>query len=157
MPLIVNSYYHTGFVVKDLNWTTTFLKKILGFELLDISPRDPENQEFVTGVKGIQVIIAYMKCGDQLFEISQYSGDIELYHHTPRMVDIGHYHLCLMVDDVPAAVKSCLDYDSRITTLSPDPLVVDSGPNRGNMVIMIVLPDGMMIEFTNTRKNEQEG
>ena len=147
----VTNYYHTGIVVADVDWTVGFLEDILGFELLDKSSREPENQEFVTGVKGIEVMIAYMKIGDQLFEISQYGGSAPLEHHRPRMVDVGHYHLCLMVDDVDLAVEKCLAYDDRIRTLSPTPLVVDSGPNKGNKVIIVVLPDGMMIEFTNTR------
>ena len=147
----VKKYYHTGIVVADVDWTVTFLSDILGFELLDKSSREPGNQEFVTGVTGIEVVIAYMRIHDQLFEISQYGGRAELNHHRPRMVDVGHYHLCLMVDDVDLAVERCLAYDDRITTLSPTPLVVDSGPNKGNKVIVVVLPDGMMIEFTNTR------
>jgi len=57
-----------------------------------------------------------------------------------------------MVDDVESAVEACKAYHKEIRTLSPVPLVVDSGPNKGNQVIMVVLPDGMMIEFTNTRK-----
>lgn len=150
--IAVKKYYHTGIVVADLDWTVAFLRDVLGFQVLDISPREPKNQEFVTGVEGIEVLIAYMKIDDQLFELCQYGGEADLVHHRPRMVDIGHYHLCLMVDDVPAAVSACVAYDARITTLSPEPLVVDSGPNRGNMVIVVRLPDGMMIEFTNTRK-----
>lgn len=148
----VNKYYHTGIVVADVDWTVKFLSDILGFEFLDKSSREPKNQEFVTGVTGIEVVIAYMRIHDQLFEISQYGGSAEFEHHRPRMVDVGHYHLCLMVDDVEMAVRKCLAYDDRITTLSPAPLVVDSGPNKGNKVIVVVLPDGMMIEFTNTRK-----
>ena len=147
----VKKYYHTGIVVADVDWTVKFLRDTLGFEFLDKSSREPKNQEFVTGVTGIEVVIAYMTIHDQLFEISQYGGRAELEHFRPRMVDVGHYHLCLMVDDVDLAVEKCLAYDDRIRTLSPTPLVVDSGPNKGNKVIIVVLPDGMMIEFTNTR------
>ncbi len=150
-PIDVKKYYHTGIVVADVDWTVAFLQDVLGFEFLDKSPRDPKNQEFVTGVQGIEVMIAYMKLQDQLFEISQYGGNAGPQHYRPRMVDVGHYHLCLMVDDVDLAVSRCRAYDERIATLSPSPLVVDSGPNKGNKVIVVVLPDGMMIEFTNTR------
>ena len=148
----VIGYYHTGVCVADVDWTVGFFQNVLGFEFLDKSPRDPENQAFVTGVKDIEVSIAYMKCRDQLFEFMEYGGTAKLSHYRPRMVDAGHFHFCLMVDDVDAAVESCKSYDDRITTLSPTPLVVDSGPNKGNKVILVVLPDGMMIEFTNARK-----
>ena len=148
----VQKYYHTGIVVADVDWTVSFLGDVLGFELLDKSARDPKNQEFVTGVMGIEVMIAYMQICGQLFEISQYGGSTPLEHPRPRMVDVGRYHLCILVDGVDLAVEKCLAYDHRIRTLSPTPLVVDSGPNKGNKVIVVVLPDGMMIEFTNTRK-----
>ena len=148
----IHKFYHIGICVADLDWTVAFLRNVLGFELINKSPRDPKNQAFVTGVEDIEVEIAYMKFQDQLFEISQYGGKAERHHCRPRMVDTGHYHFCLMVDDVEAAVKACTAYHKEIKTLSPVPLVVDSGPNKGNQVIMVVLPDGMMIEFTNTRE-----
>lgn len=104
--VVAAKYYHTGIVVADLDSTTAFLRDDLGFELLGVSPREPKNQEFVTGVDGIEVTTAYMRIHNQLFEISQYGGKAELNHYKPRMVDVGHYHLCLMVDDVSGAVKN---------------------------------------------------
>ena len=147
----VSKCYHIGICVKNLGWTVSFFRDVLGCKLLEQSPRDPENQAFVTGVKDIEVTIAYMDCHSQLIEFMEYGGTAELDHYRPRMVDGGHFHFCMMVDNVDAAVKACLAYDPEISTLSPSPLVVDSGPNKGNTVILVVLPDGMMIEFTNNR------
>ena len=69
------------------------------------------------------------------------------------MVDQGHFHLSFVVDDVEAVVAACKKYDRRIRTLSPDVMVVDQGPNKGNKIQFVVLPDGVHIEFT-TRVNE---
>lgn len=96
-----------------------FYKRYLVLNVLDKSPRDPKNQAFVTGVPDIEVTIAYMKFQNQLFEFMQYGGKAQLQHYKPRMVDAGHFHFCLMVDDVEAAVEACKAYDTRITTLSP--------------------------------------
>jgi hypothetical protein len=49
----------------------------------------------------------------------EYGGTAELEHYRPRMVDGGHFHFCMMVDNVNAAVEACLAYDPEISTLSP--------------------------------------
>ncbi|MEI7673669.1 MAG: glyoxalase/bleomycin resistance/dioxygenase family protein, partial [Deltaproteobacteria bacterium] len=67
--------------------------------------------------------------------------------------DMGHFHVSFVVDDVDAVVAACIKYDDRIRTLSPRPLFVDQGPNKGNQIQFVVLPDGVHLEFT-TRVNE---
>jgi catechol 2,3-dioxygenase-like lactoylglutathione lyase family enzyme len=145
--------FHTGFCVGDLDWTIGFFQKVLGFTLLDKAPRDPRNQSFVTGVPGAQVMIAYMDGAGHPLELQEYSGPEDRQKHRPRMVDVGHFHLSYVVDDVDAVVAACRRYDDRIRTLSPRPLEVDQGPNKGNKIQFVVLPDGIHIEFT-TRVNE---
>jgi catechol 2,3-dioxygenase-like lactoylglutathione lyase family enzyme len=118
--------FHTGFCVGDLDWTIGFFQQVLGFTLIDKAPRDSRNQSFVTGVPGAQVMIAYMD---------------------------GAGHSLDVVDDVDEVVAACRRYDDRIRTLSPRPLEVDQGPNKGNKIQFVVLPDGVHIEFT-TRVND---
>jgi hypothetical protein len=68
------------------------------------------------------------------------------------MVDMGHFHLSYVVDDVDAVVAACKKYDNRIRAVSLNPLEVDQGPNKGNKIQFVVLPDGVHLEFT-TRVN----
>jgi catechol 2,3-dioxygenase-like lactoylglutathione lyase family enzyme len=145
--------FHTGLCVGDLDWTIGFFQKVLGATLLDKAPRDPKNQSFITGVDGAQVTIAYVDCGGHSLELMEYSGPESRTAYTPRMVDMGHFHLSYVVDDVDAAVAAAKAYDSRITALSPHPMEVDQGPNKGNKIQFVVLPDGVHIEFT-TRVND---
>jgi catechol 2,3-dioxygenase-like lactoylglutathione lyase family enzyme len=145
--------FHTGFCVGDLDWTIGFFQNVLGFTLIDKAPRDPRNQSFVSGVPGAHVMIAYMDCAGHSLELQEYSGPADRQGYRPRMVDIGHFHLSYVVDDVEAVVAACKKYDPRIRTLSPQPLEVDQGPNRGNKIQFVVLPDGVHLEFT-TRINE---
>lgn len=145
--------FHTGVCVADLDWTAAFLTEVLGYELIDRAPRDPRNQSFITGVPGAKVEIAYVQGHGHGLELLCYSGPDDRSHYKPRMVDVGHFHLCLVVDNVEAAVAASRRFDARITTLSPTPMEVDQGPNKGNKIQFIVLPDGMMIEFT-TRVND---
>jgi catechol 2,3-dioxygenase-like lactoylglutathione lyase family enzyme len=145
--------FHTGFCVGDLDWSIGFFQQVLGFTVIDKAPRDTKNQSFVTGVSGAQVMIAYMEGAGHSLELQDYSGPADRQVYRPRMVDMGHFHLSYVVDDVDAVVAACKKYDSRIQTLSPNPMEVDQGPNKGNKIQFVVLPDGMHIEFT-TRVGE---
>ena len=144
MSYTIKRTFHTGFCVGDLDWTIGFFQQVLGFKLVNKAPRDPRNQSFLTGVPVAQVMVAYMDCAGHSLELQDYR---------PRMVDVGHFHLSYVVDDVAAVVSACKKYDARIRTLSPDLMVVDQGPNKGNKIQFVVLPDGVHIEFT-TRANE---
>ena len=138
---------HMGMVVGDLEWTVPFFRDVFGFELIDTSPRDVGNQSFITGVQGARAVISYMQSPGLLLEVVQYSDPPHRRHHRPEMVEVGHYHICLLVDDVAAAIEACKAYDDRISFLSPNPMTVDSGPNKGNKVIVMRMPDGVMLEL----------
>ena len=144
--------FHTGLCVGNLDWSIDFFQQVLGFKLVDKAPRDTRNQSFITGVEGAQVMIAYMDCAGHSLELMEYSGPDDRQHYRPRMVDMGHFHLSYVVDDVDAVVAACRAYDSRIRTLSPTPMEVDQGPNKGNKIQFVMLPDGLHVEFT-TRLN----
>lgn len=143
--------FHTGLCVEDLDWSIGFFRDVLGFELLDKAPRDSRNQSFITGVSGADVIIAYMDCPGHSLELMQYTGPVGKESFYPRMVDVGHFHLSYVVDNVEEIVTACLEYDPRIRTLAPKPMEVDRGPNRGNKIQFVVLPDGVHIEFTTQK------
>jgi catechol 2,3-dioxygenase-like lactoylglutathione lyase family enzyme len=138
---------HMGMVVGDLDWTVPFFRDVFGFELIDQSPRDIKNQSFITGVAGAEATIAYMQSPGLLLEIVQYSNPPGLNHYRPEMVEVGHFHICLLVDDISVAIETCLSYDKRINFLSPSPMEVDKGPNKGNKVIVMRMPDGVMVEL----------
>jgi catechol 2,3-dioxygenase-like lactoylglutathione lyase family enzyme len=138
---------HMGMVVGNLQWTVPFFQDVFGFELIDTSPRDVKKQSFITGIEGAQAVISYMQSPGLLLEIVQYSNPTGRIHHRPKMVEVGHYHICLLVDDIAGAIETCKTYDERISFLSPSPMEVDSGPNKGNKVIVMCLPDGVMLEL----------
>lgn len=146
---------HMGMVVGKLSWSVPFFQEVFGFELIDQSPRDVKNQSFITGVEGAEATIAYMQSPGLLLEIVEYSNPEGRTHHRPRMVEVGHFHICLHVDDVAAAIETCREYDPQITFLSAEPMEVDKGPNAGNKVIVMRMPDGVMLELISHPKREQ--
>ena len=137
---------HMGMVVADRAWTVAFFQDVFGFKHIDTSPREVKNQSFITGIQGAQATISYMQSPGLLLEIVEYSNPPGRRHHRPEMVEVGHYHFCLLVDNVDAAIQACRAYDERIRFLSPAPMEVDKGPNKGNKVIVMRLPDGVMVE-----------
>lgn len=149
----VRRTFHTGICVADLDWSVAFFTKVLGYKLINRAPRDPRNQSFISGVEGAKVEIAYISGHGHGLELLCHSGPEDRVHYRPRMVDVGHFHICLVVDDVEAAVAACQAFDERITPLSPVPKLVDQGPNKGNSIQFITLPDGVILEFT-TRVND---
>lgn len=146
--------FHTGICVADLDFTVGFLCDVLGYELINRAPRDPKNTAFITNVPGADVEIAYVAGPGHNLELLCYGGPADRKAYRPRMVDSGHFHIALVVDDIEAAIADSLAYDERITTLSPTFMEVDQGPNAGNRIIFIVLPDGMMIEFTTQKQSQ---
>ena len=149
----VKRAFHTGICVSDIDWTIMFFEQVLGFKLIDKGPRDTKNESFISGVPGAQVMMAYMDCMGSSLELMEFCGPDDREIYRPRMVDVGHFHIAYVVDDVDAAVAACRAFDSRVTPLSPHPMEVDQGPNKGNRIQFVVLPDGLHIEFT-TRVNE---
>lgn len=140
--------FHTGICVADLDWSVSFFTQVLGYELANRAPRDRRNTAFISGVEGADVEIAYISGHGHGLELLAYSGPEGRAHYRARMVDVGHFHLCLVVDDVDDVVAACRSFDDNITTLSPAPMVVDQGPNKGNSIQFIALPDGVILEFT---------
>lgn len=138
---------HMGMVVGDREWTVKFFKDIWGFEHIDTSPRDIKNQSYVTGVEGAEATISYMQSPGLQLEIAEYANPPGRQHHRAEMTEVGHFHICLLVDDIEAAVAACRAYDERISFLSPAPMTVDKGPNKGNKIIVLRMPDGVMLEL----------
>ena len=126
MSYAIKRTFHTGFCVGDLDWSIGFFQQVLGFKLVDKAPRDPRNQSFVSGVPGVQVMIAYMDCAGHSLELQDYRGSADRQEYRPRMVDLGHFHVSFVVDDVDAVVAACKSYDAH-----PDPVAASPGGGPG--------------------------
>ncbi len=143
---------HMGMVVGDLKWTVPFFQEVFGFEYIDTSPRDVKNQSFITGQEGAEATICYMQTPGLLLEIVQYRNPPGRTHHRPEMTEVGHFHFCLLVDNMTAVIEACKAFDQRIEFLSASPMEVDKGPNKGNKVIVMRMPDGVMLELISHPK-----
>ena len=52
---------HTSFTVSNLDRTVAFFRDALGFDVTSKAPRNPSLIERITGVEGVEVMIAYVR------------------------------------------------------------------------------------------------
>jgi catechol 2,3-dioxygenase-like lactoylglutathione lyase family enzyme len=137
---------HTGITVQDLDYSIKFFTEVLGYVLIgERAPRGLANQEKVTGVKGCNVEIAYVKGGGHAIELLQYNGPEDRQVYKPRCVDVGHWHLSINIEDIDIATEEALKFGC---TKVGGQITVDGGPNKGNKIQYIAAKDGMIVEMT---------
>jgi catechol 2,3-dioxygenase-like lactoylglutathione lyase family enzyme len=144
----VLSTNHTSFTVSDLDRTVAFFTEALGFELLSRAPRDPGAIEKIAGVKGGDVIIAYIQGPGHRLELIEYVGPDDRGSVYPRPCDVGFAHVAYDVDDIEAAVAAASRHDVRVIQ---DIHTIDAGPNTGRRVVYLRDPDGITVEFIESR------
>ncbi|WP_321797506.1 VOC family protein [Caballeronia sp. J97] len=145
---LVKSVNHTSFTVTDLDRTIGFLCDGLGFELLDKSPRDPAGIEKVVGIKGADMIIAFVQAPGHRIELIQYQGPADRKVVVVRPCDTGFAHLALDVNDIDATINVAAKY--QVKPINP-PVEVSHGPNAGLYCAYMRDPDGVTFEVIGPR------
>ncbi len=140
---------HTSFTVSDLDWSLSFFRDILGFEVTSKAPRDPRAIQHITGVEDAEVMIAYVRAPGHSVELIQYLRPDRRAGPHPRPCDAGFAHLAFDVDNIEAAVTAAEDYGVRPIAAT---YVTDAGPNAGAKVVYLRDPDGITIEFIQKPK-----
>jgi len=140
---------HTSFTVSDLDWSLSFFRDILGFEVTSKAPRDPRAIQHITGVEEAEVLIAYVRAPGHSVELIQYLRPDRRAKPQSRPCDVGFAHLAFDVDNVDAAVIAAEEYGVRPIAA---PYVTDAGPNAGGKVVYLRDPDGITIELIQKPK-----
>lgn len=144
----VLSTNHTSFTVSDLDRTVGFFTEALGFELLSKAPRDPGAIQKITGVEGGEVVIAYIQGPGHRLELIEYTAPDDRSSVYPRPCDVGFAHVAYDVDDIEAAVAAAGRHDVQVIQ---DIHRIDAGPNTGRRVVYLRDPDGITVEFIESR------
>ena len=140
---------HTSFTVSDLEWSLSFFRDILGFEVTSKAPRDPRAIQHITGVEEAEVLIAYVRAPGHSVELIQYLRPDRRAKPQSRPCDVGFAHLAFDVDNVDAAVIAAEEYGVRPIAV---PYVTNAGPNAGGKVVYLRDPDGITIELIQKPK-----
>jgi catechol 2,3-dioxygenase-like lactoylglutathione lyase family enzyme len=141
-PLL--STNHTSFTVRSLDETLPFFTEVLGFKVTSRDTRDPEVIEAITGVRGAEVEIAYLRTRDHILEMIEYKSPATRVEHILRPCDVGFAHIAFNVSDVKEVIERAADFD--VHPISPPVVNTRGGPNQGALVAYLRMADGVTVE-----------
>ena len=143
----LSAIHHLGMTVQNIERSIEFYRDLLGMEL--IGRRPSVTADYVseqTGYENVELNVASFRVGPgspQTLEVVQYMN------HTGDPTDAatnrpGNTHLCVLVDDLRAAVSQLQTQGVRFKS---DPVEITAGPNKGGLVIYFFDPDGYPLEM----------
>ena len=141
----VESMYHVGFTVSDIERSIEFYRDLLGMSLYRRQQGTAEYLSRVTGFPGVRLEIALLKSGDggALLELLQY-----ITHPAPptdrETNRPGNGHVCFKVSDIQAA---CEELRQRGVRLISDPVKITAGVHEGAYAVYLRDPDGFTVEL----------
>lgn len=148
MTFKVTGFNHTAFTVGDLDAVLPFFVDGLGFRQISRGPRDGELLSAMTGIRGVELEIAYVEGPGHWVELIQYKAPSDRTTVRPRHCDAGAAHLALDVDDIDAAVAMA----ERYGFTSPGRMITSkAGPSTGRRVIYVRNAEGLTIEFMEAK------
>lgn len=141
----VLSTNHVGLVVEDLDRFLVIMTELFDYTVLDRGPRDIAIQSKVTGHPDANAEIAYISGGGFTLEVICYAQTAGTARYQPKVVDIGHWHLSINIEDIEKTRKDAARYGLReMGSL----ITVTAGPNKGNKILYLGTPEGIVIELT---------
>ena len=105
----ISATNHTSFTVSDLDRSLAYFCDVLGFGLLNRSPRDPAFIELVVAIPGADIEVAYVQAPGHRLELIQYRGPDGRRRVESRPCDAGFAHVAFDVDDIDAVIAASKD------------------------------------------------
>jgi hypothetical protein len=142
----INSFYHYGYSVVDLEKTIEIFKNELG--LSKISKREiflPYVSELV-GKSGARAKIAFVELPDGKFvEILEWENS-QNRNQKIEICDVGAQHICLNVTNINFWWNKIKD-SNNLEMVSTSIVEVETGPNAGARVFFARIFENLFIEF----------
>jgi catechol 2,3-dioxygenase-like lactoylglutathione lyase family enzyme len=142
----VESVYHVGFTVSDIERSIEFYRDGLGMSLYRRQQGTAPYLAAITGFEGVRIEIALLKASDggMMLELLQY-----LSHPAPPTERAtnrpGNAHLCFKVTDIHAA---CAELRQRgVRLISEAPVEITAGFHKGAYGVYLRDPDGFTVEL----------
>jgi catechol 2,3-dioxygenase-like lactoylglutathione lyase family enzyme len=148
----VQGAHHTSFTVPQLEKSVEFFRDALGLELLFIREVTAAYFGRIVGHPGCEVKAALLRIpgSNHHVELFQYlepappgSGDT-LGAQGLRPWDVGSSHLAFLINDLPDLYTQLQTKGARFLS---EPVLIDSGPNRGAYAVYLRDPNGILIEL----------
>jgi len=137
--------HHTGLTVSDLERSLHFWRDAMGMEELFQQEKEGGYLEAIVREPGAHVRMAHLAFGGEgprieLFQYLAPSGG----QHLSRPADQGFVHVCVACEDLDERMKRLVAAGG---TPFSEPVVIDTGVNRGGRGVYLRDPDGHVVEL----------
>ena len=137
------SINHTSFTVSDALAIAGWYCETLDFTILSDETRPQDYSEKVTGIKGADLRIVYIRGGEYNIELVEYVGAPGVKIDTATN-NVGSAHIAYNVNDLNGMYESLAPKGVKFVS---EPVPVTQGPNTGGFVVYLEDPDGNTLEL----------
>jgi len=150
MPTIQRPH-HTGIQVADLDRSVTFYRDILSFELVFQWNPQADYIRTIVGYPGadIHAAILRMPGSDYFLEILEYRN-VEKTPVDTRTANPGTAHIAFFTDDCDGLYAELTAKGVESVSAPVTPTI---GPNTGGRAVYMIDPDGIRVEFIQTKRS----
>ncbi len=150
----ITKTHHMGLQVADLDRSVAFYHETLGFEIIFAwNPQAPYIRE-ITGYPDADIHAAILRLpgSEVVLELLEYRN-VEKTPVDTRTANPGTAHIAFFVDDLEALYA---DLTARGVPSVSAPVTPTIGPNKGGLAVYMIDPDGIRVEFIQTRSTFAE-
>jgi lactoylglutathione lyase len=150
MPTIQRPH-HTGIQVADLDRSVAFYRDILGFELVFQWNPQADYIRTIVGYPGadIHAAILRMPGSDYFLEILEYRN-VEKTPVDTRTANPGTAHIAFFTDDCDGLYAELTAKGVESVSAPVTPTI---GPNTGGRAVYMIDPDGIRVEFIQSKRS----
>ena len=142
---MLKSFFHTGFVVKDIEKSVQFYSEVLGMRIAGRMERQGEFVEQVLAFPGAHIKGGFVDMGEgHQLELIQYLSPASGENNLNRN-DLGASHLAFFVEDLDKFYQETLQKGIRYN--NPPASMFDENGNLSRKAAFAQDPDGNWLEF----------
>jgi catechol 2,3-dioxygenase-like lactoylglutathione lyase family enzyme len=137
---------HVGMTVRDLDQSLAFYRNVFGLEPLVQGIGDSSEIAKSMGLDEMRIRYAFLQLGNTRLELLQFERPAGRSSYDMRSCDVGAFHVCFEVADLPAKYAQLKALGVDFVT-SPIHLAGDSGSLAGLRFVYFRDPDGLMFQL----------
>ena len=142
---MLKSFFHTGFVVKDIEASIKFYADVLGMRIAGRTEREGEFVEQVLAFPGAHIKGGFVDMGEgHQLELIQYLSPASGENHLQRN-DLGASHLAFFVEDLDKFYEDTSRKGIKYNNLPAT--MVDENGQLSRKAVYAQDPDGNWLEF----------
>ncbi len=141
---MITAINHFSFTVSDLDISIEFYTEVLGLKLINKGVRPSDFTEKVTGIKGANIVVAYLYSRPCYIELIQYLTPQPVVRADTKTSNVGSSHICFFVDDFDNFIVHLLEEG---VVIAGEIATIPAGPNAGRKVAYLEDPDNNTLEF----------